>query len=321
MIGATIRLCFLGGLIALTPALHAADAYPVKPIKLLVPFTAGSSSDLIARIVAENMALDLKQPVIVENRPVAGGAIASAVVAKGAADGYTILVHSGSFVLSPYIYKSLPYDSKDLTNVGALGALTGVVVATPKKYAALLDLVRAARKAPSAVSFSSAGSGSATHISGVKLGLAAGATLQHIPYRGTPEAMTDVAAGRVDFFVAPINTVIGMIKDGRLDALAVTSSKRSPLLPNVPTVAEAGVPGAEYPYWVGAFVASRTPPALVAQIHEAIARAALSPRARVQLSQKGVDEMQMSQSEFDRFIRAEFTSSGELVKHAAIQPE
>jgi tripartite-type tricarboxylate transporter receptor subunit TctC len=300
----------------------AQEAYPNRPIRMVIAFTAGSSTDLMARIVASQLSINMKQPVIVENRPGAGGAIAASFVAKSPADGYTILAHSGSYVVAPWLYKSLPYDSlRDLTNVAAFGGFPGVVIAPPGKYRDLGQLLDTARKTSGGLNFASAGTGSSTHMSAEKINMLARIGGQHIPFRGTPEAITDVAAGRSDYFVAPVNTALGMIKSGRVDALAVTAKKRNPALPAVPTVAEAGLPGAEYPLWIGAFLASRTPPAIVARIHAEIARATESAAVKQQYAANGIDELPMSQPEFDRFIKDEIVLSGELAKRANLKAE
>jgi tripartite-type tricarboxylate transporter receptor subunit TctC len=305
----------------LAPAI-AQDAYPSRPIRMVIAFTAGSSTDLMARIVANQLSINLKQPVIVENRPGAGGAIAASFVAKAPADGYTLLAHSGSYVVAPWLYKTLPYDSlRDLTNVAAFGGFPGVVITPPGRYRNLGQLLDTARKTSGGLNFASAGMGSSTHMSAEKINMLAKIGGQHIPFRGTPEAITDVAAGRSDYFVAPVNTALGMIKEGRVDALAVTAKTRNPALPTVPTVAETGLPGAEYPLWIGAFVSSRTPPALVARLHAEITRATESAAVKRQYVANGIDEMPMSQPEFDRFIKDEIVLSGELAKRANLHAE
>lgn len=313
----------LGAAVCMTAAcVSAQEAYPSRPIRMVVAFTAGSSTDLMARIVANQMSIKLKQPVIVENRPGAGGAIAAGYVAKAPADGYTVLVHSGSYVIAPWLYKNLPYDSqRDLVSVAAFGGFPGVVLTPAGKYRSLSDLIAVARKANGGLNFASAGTGSSTHMSAEKINMVAKISGQHIPFRGTPEAITDVAAGRSQYFVSPINTAMGMVKEGRVSAVAITSKRRSPLLPNVPTIAEAGLPGADYPLWVGAFVSAKTPPAIVARLHQEIARAIDSTDVKRQYVANGIEDLSMSQATFERFIRDEIVLSGELAKRANLQPE
>lgn len=311
-----------GVLCAVSIPAIAQETYPHRPIRMVVAFTAGSSTDLVARIVASQLSINLKQPVIVENRPGAGGAIAASFVAKAPADGYTILAHSGSYVVAPWLYKTLPYDpARDLTSVAAFGGFSGVVIAPPGRYRDFRQLLDAARGTSGGLNFASAGNGSSTHMSAEKINMLARISGQHIAFRGTPEAMTDVAAGRSDYFVAPVNTALGMVKAGRVDALAVTAKKRSPALPTVPTVAEAGLAGAEYPLWVGAFLPSRTPPAILARVHSEIARATESAAVKQQYAANGIDALPMSQSEFDRFIKNEIVFSGELAKRANLHAE
>ncbi|WP_454754503.1 tripartite tricarboxylate transporter substrate-binding protein [Cupriavidus necator] len=313
----------LGAAVCMTAAcVSAQESYPSRPIRMVVAFTAGSSTDLMARIVANQMSINLKRPVIVENRPGAGGAIAAGYVAKAPADGYTVLAHSGSYVIAPWLYKSLPYDpQRDLISVAAFGGFPGVVLAPAGKYKSLSDLIAVARKTNGGLNFASAGTGSSTHMSAEKINMLAKISGQHIPFRGTPEAITDVAAGRSQYFVSPINTAMGMVKEGRVNAVAITSKRRSPLLPNVPTIAEAGLPGAEYPLWVGAFVSAKTPPAIVARLHQEIARAIDSTDVKRQYAANGIEDLSMPQAKFERFIRDEIVLSGELAKRANVQPE
>lgn len=305
------------------PAIGGAqEAYPSRPIRMVVAFTAGSSTDLMARIVANQMSVNLKQPVIVENRPGAGGAIAAGYVAKAPADGYTVLAHSGSYVIAPWLYKNLPYDpQRDLVSIAALGGFPGVVLVPAGKYPTLSDLLATSRKTSGGLNFASAGTGSSTHMSAEKLNMVAKISGQHIPFRGTPEAITDVAAARSQYFVAPINTAMGMVREGRVNAVAITSRIRSPLLPNVPTIGEAGLPGAEYPLWVGAFAPSKTPPAIVARLHQEIARATQSSEVKKQYAANGIEDLSMTQPKFAQFIRDEIALSGELAKRANLHSE
>lgn len=313
---------FLISTLALAYArIGAAQDFPSRPIKLVNAFTAGSSSDLVARIVATQMAKDIKQPVIVDNRPGAGGAIAAAFVAKAPADGYTVLVHSASFVTAPWIYKKLPYDPKDLIGLASLGALSGVVVAPAGKYKTLARMIEEGRKPGDGLNFASAGFGSSTHMAAEKLNMVAKLNATHVPFVGTPEALTDVAAGRCDYFVAPINTALAMVKAGRVDALAISADKRNPALPNVPTVDEAGAVGSAYPFWTPTLVSARTPPDIVAFLHQSISQAMAHPETLRQLAENGIDPFQMGQKQLDDFIKKEIDFSGELTKRAKILPQ
>ena len=208
----------------------AQAAWPSKPVKLIVPFTAGSITDIMARTVSEAMSKSLGQPVLIENKPGAGGTIGAAQVAKSEPDGYTVLIVSSGHVLNPAIYPSLPYDTlKDLNGVTPIAAVPNVLVVSPERgWKTLGDMLAAARAKPGQMNYASAGTGSATHMNAEKFKLKAGIDVQHVPFKGTPEAMTDVIGGRNDWCFAPLAAALPLIKDGRLQALAVSPAQRSP---------------------------------------------------------------------------------------------
>ena len=234
-------------LLALAPAAFA-QAFPDKPIKFVVPFTAGSGTDIVARTVAEPMSRALGQPIVVENKPGAGGTLGAAQVAKSAPDGYTLLVHSAGHVANPAIYNNLPYDTaKDFVGITPLASLPNVLIVSPAKgWKSPQDMVAQARANPGKLNYGSAGIGSATHMNAEIFRDSAKFDAVHVPFKGTPEAMTETATGRVDFFFAPLSSALPLIKDGRLQALAVGTPQRSPVLPNVPTTVEAGFAKSEY---------------------------------------------------------------------------
>ena len=243
----------------LTAGATAQQAYPTKPIRFVIPFTAGSSTDIMGRTIAERMAQSIGQPIVIENRPGAGGTIAAAAVARAEPDGYTVLVHSGSHAVNPAIYTNLQYDTlRDFTNVAGLGAVPNIIIAPPGRYKTLKDLVAAARAKPNQLNFASAGIGSATHLNAEKFMLVADIDMQHVPFKGTPEAVTEIVGGRLEYYCAPINAALGLIKEGRVAALATSGARRSPLLPEVPTSIEAGFPDSDFSLWVGAFVLAKT---------------------------------------------------------------
>lgn len=301
----------------------AQAAFPNKPVKLVVPFTAGSGTDIIARTVGEAMARALGQPVVVENRPGAGGTIGAAQVARGDADGHTILIHSSGHALNPAIYPNLPYDTlKDLTGVTPLAALPNVLVVSPARgWKSVADLVAAAKARPGQLNFASAGLGSATHMNAEKFRLRAGVDAQHVPFKGTPEAITDVIGGRNDFFFAPLSSALPLIRDGKLQALAVSTAQRSPALPDVPTTVEAGVPGSDYTFWVGMIVPAATPPAMVKRLHEEAAKALASPEVKERLVKLGADPFLMEPAAFNAYIRAEIDSAAQIAKAANLKPQ
>ncbi|MGZ5133352.1 MAG: tripartite tricarboxylate transporter substrate binding protein [Caldimonas sp.] len=298
-----------------------AQSYPTKPIHFVVPFTPGSGTDIIARTVGEVMGRNMGQSIIVDNRPGAGGTIAAGAVAKGEADGYTVLVHSSGHVLNPAIYPNLPYDTlKDLTGVTPLAALPNVMVVSPSRgWKSVADLVAAAKAKPGQLNYGSAGNGSATHMNAEKFKLQAGIDALHIPFKGTPEALNDVMAGRIDWFFAPLSSALPLIRDGKLQALAVSTPMRAPTLPQVPTTVEAGVPGSEYTFWVAMIVSSQTPPALIRRLHDEAIKALASPEVKERLTQLGAEPMPMAPDAFNAYIRAEMDSAAKIAKAAKLQ--
>ncbi|HEX7892402.1 MAG TPA: tripartite tricarboxylate transporter substrate binding protein [Ramlibacter sp.] len=299
----------------------AQGAFPGKPIKMVVPFTAGSVTDIIGRTVAEQMAKGLGQPVIIENKPGAGGTIGAGLVAKSEADGYTILIHSSGHALNPAIYPNLPYDTvKDLTGVTPLAAVPNVMVVSPARgWKSVADVVAAAKAKPGQMNYASAGTGSATHMNAEKFKLRAGIDAQHVPFKGTPEALTDVIGGRNDWFFAPLASSLPLIKDGKLQALAVSSAQRAPALPNVPTTVEAGVPDSDYTLWVGMIVPSATPAPIVKRLHDEAVKAIGSPEVKARLAALGADAFTMEPAAFNTYIKAEMESAAQIAKTANLK--
>jgi tripartite-type tricarboxylate transporter receptor subunit TctC len=309
-----------GTVLAASNVRAQAPTWPTKPVKFVIPFTAGSSTDIMGRTIAERVAASIGQPVVVENRPGAGGTIAATAVAKSDPDGYTVLVHSGSHAVNPAIYTNLQYDTlKDFTNVAGLGAVPNIIIAPPGRYKTLKDLVAAAKAKPNQLNFASAGVGSATHLNAEKFMLVADIDMQHVPFKGTPEAVTEIVGGRLEFYCAPINAALGLIKDGKVAALATSGAKRSPLLPDVPTSIEAGFPDSDFTLWVGAFVPSKTPPAVVQRLHAEIQKAAASPEVKERYLKTGTEAMPQTQAEFDAFVRREIDVSAKIAKRAKMQ--
>jgi tripartite-type tricarboxylate transporter receptor subunit TctC len=306
---------------ALGLSAHAQSDWPKQTVKLVVPFTAGSGTDIIARAVAEKLGPALGQTVIIENKPGAGGTIAANQVAKAPADGYTLLVHSSGHVVNPALYPSLPYDTlKDLSGVTALASLPNIMVVSPSKgYKDVKDLLAKVKAKPDAFNYASAGNGSATHINAEKFRVAAGITATHIPFRGTPEALTETISGRIDWFFAPIVSALPLVKDGKLQALAVGTPKRSDDLPNVPTTVEAGVPGSEYTFWVGMLAPSGTPRAVVDKLNAEVVKILNNKEFKTKLDNIGADPMPMTPAAFDSFIRSETEAVAKLVQAAGIK--
>jgi tripartite-type tricarboxylate transporter receptor subunit TctC len=309
-------------LLAVAPAAFA-QAFPDKPIKFVVPFTAGSGTDIVARTVAEPMSRALGQPIVVENKPGAGGTLGAAQVAKSAPDGYTLLVHSAGHVANPAIYNNLPYDTaKDFIGITPLASLPNVLIVSPAKgWKSPKDLVDNARANPGKLNYGSAGIGSATHMNAEIFRESAKFDAVHVPFKGTPEAMTETATGRVDFFFAPLSSALPLIKDGRLQALAVGTPQRSPILPNVPTTVEAGFPKSEYTFWVAMLAPAGTPKAVVDRLNAEALKALASPEVKEKLAVLGAEPMPMSPSAFDAFLRAETARVAEIVKSAGIKAQ
>jgi tripartite-type tricarboxylate transporter receptor subunit TctC len=308
---------------AFAPALAAAQDYPAKPVKIVVPFTAGSATDILARTVGQKLGEMWNQTVVIENRPGAGGTIGAAVVAKSPPDGTTLMVHSAAQSVNAFIYPSLPYDTlKDFVQVAPLAGQPNVLVVAPSSgYKTLADLIVDAKKRPGQLTFGSAGIGSGTHVNAEKFKLAAGIDVLHIPYKGTPEALTDTMTGRVAYFFSPISAALPLLRDGRLAALAVSSSKRSSLLAGVPTVAEAGLPGFDYNLWVGLFAPSGTPAEVVDKINRSVNHVLVEPDVKERMAALGAEAMTMSPAEFDRFMRAEMDDAAKVVKAAGIKAQ
>ena len=247
-----------------------AQGYPNKPVRLIIAFTPGSSIDIVGRAVAAKLSELWGQPVVAENRAGAGGSIGSAVVVKSAPDGYTLLANSSAHVANPSIYASLPYDTlKDFTNIAPLAGGPNVLFVGPGTgWKTFADFLAAAKANPGKLNFSSAGVGSGTHFNLEKLKLTAGIDVTHVPYKGTPEAIADTIAGRVCCYFAPINAALPHLRGGKAVALAVSSAKRSSLLPEVPTIAESGVPGFDYTLWLALWGPPGMPADLVEKINK-----------------------------------------------------
>ncbi len=318
-----MKMLFTGLLLAGLAGTTLAQGFPSKPIRLIVPFSAGSGTDIAARTVGEFMAKGLGQPVVVENKPGAGGTIAAAQVAKGEADGHTVLVPSSGHAVNPSIYPSLPYDTlKDLSGVTPIVAMPNVLVVSPARgWKTVADLLAAARARPGSLNYASAGVGSATHFNAEKFKLQAGLDAVHVPFKGTPEAIGDIIGGRSDWFFAPLSSALPLIRDGKLQALAVSTPKRSALLPDVPTTVEAGVPGSDYSFWVAFVVPSASPAASVQRLQQEAARALAQPELIEKLAKIGAEPFVMSSADFNAFIRSEVEVAARVAKAANLKAQ
>jgi len=301
----------------------SAQTFPVKPVHITVPFTPGSATDISARAMQQKLSEFWGQPVIIENRPGAGGTIGSGQVARAAPDGYTLLVQASGYAAAPAIYAKLPYDpAKDFTDVTAVaGQATVLVVAPSSGFKTLGELLAAARAKPGTINFASAGSGSGTHLNGEKFKGMAGIDVVHIPYKGTPEALTDTIAGRVTYYFSPIAAALPHIRDGKLVPLAVSTATRTSLLPDAPTVAEAGVPNFNFNLWTGMFAPAGTPPEIVDKIAKDIQRAWADPEVKARLAKIGLEPMPMTPAEFKAFVKAEMDDATRVLQAAGVKPQ
>ncbi len=296
----------------------SAQTYPNKTIKFVVPFTAGSATDIVARTVGEAMGKSMGQTILIENRPGAGGTIAAAQVARSEADGYTLLVHSSGHALNPALYPNPGYDTlKDLTGITTLAAIPNVLVVNPAKgWKTQAELLAAVKAKPATHNYASAGVGSGTHLNAEIFRLQSGIDALHVPYKGTPEAITNVIGGSNDWFFAPLASALPLIKDGKLQALSVSTKNRASTLPQVPTSIEAGLPNSDYTLWVGMIAPSATPPAVIKRLHEEAVKALGSPEIKERMAKLGADTFTQSPDAFNAYIKAEMDVAARIVKAA-----
>jgi tripartite-type tricarboxylate transporter receptor subunit TctC len=314
----------VGSLVAASMAgpAWAAD-WPTKAVRVVVPYAAGSATDLVPRTVFEQVGRQVGQSFIVENRPGGGTTIGSAQVKAAEPDGHTILVHSNAIVTVPAIQLNVPYDPvKDFSGLTPLGNVPLVLVVAPSKGTkSVKELVAQAKAKPGQINYGAAGIGTPPHLAMERFRLAAGFEGQLIPFKGAPEALTEVMTGRVDMYFCPITPALPLIRDGKVLALAVSSSSRAMALPEVPTTIEAGVPDSDLDFWVGAFVPKKTPRDVVAKMQGEIAKAIGSPATKQKLATLGVQEMIMAPDAFDARIAKEADIAKKLAKAANIQPQ
>jgi tripartite-type tricarboxylate transporter receptor subunit TctC len=318
-----IRFLLLGLATSLMSIGLAAQTYPNKPIKFIVPFTAGSATDIVARTVAEAMGKSMGQAIVIENKVGAGGTIATAQVAKADADGYTVLVHSSGHVLNPALYPNLGYDTvKDLTGITTLAAIPNVLVVNPSKgWKTQADLIAAVKAKPGTFNYASAGIGSGTHMNAEIFRLQTGIDALHVPYSGTPPAMTNVIGGANDWFFAPLASALPLIQGGKLQALSVSTRARAGALPNVPTSIEAGVPNSDYTLWVGMIVASGTPVAIQKRLFEEATKALASNDLKERFTKLGADPFPMSSDAFNAYIKTEMDTAARIAKAANLKAQ
>ncbi|MEA2978324.1 MAG: hypothetical protein QOF09_147 [Alphaproteobacteria bacterium] len=301
---------------------RAAD-WPAKSIRVVVPYAAGSATDLVPRTVFEQVGHQVGQSFIIENRPGGGTTVGSAQVKQSDPDGHTILVHSNAIVTVPAIQLNVPYDPvKDFSGLTPLGNVPLVLVIAPSKgIKSVKELVAKAKARPGEINYGAAGIGTPPHLAMERFRLAAGFDGQLVPFKGAPEALTEVMTGRIDIYFCPITPALPLIRDGKVLALAVSSSKRASALPDVPTTIEAGVPESDLDFWVGAFVPKKTPRDVVAKMQSEIVKAIGSPATQGKLAALGVEQMIMAPEDFDARVAKEADIAVKLAKAAKIEPQ
>ncbi|MGH8634320.1 MAG: Bug family tripartite tricarboxylate transporter substrate binding protein [Burkholderiales bacterium] len=313
--GALLFLAF--GLMGSSPA---AD-YPSRPVRIVIPFPPGGTSDILTRIMAEKLSPALRQSVIVDPRPGAGGVIATNIVANSSPDGHTLYMTFVSHAINPYVYEKLPYDTeKDFVPVAMFAVSPNVVVVTPSLAVnSIKDLIALARAKPGTVNFGSAGIGTNSHLSGEMLAYMAGVKMNHVPYKGAPQANADVVSGAIQVHIPSMPVTMPLIQAGRLRAIAVTSAKRSPMLPDVPTVAES-LPGYESLAWYGFVAPKGTPKAIVARLEAEVEKAIKAQDVINAMSKQGAEPTYRKAKEFGEYIKAELKRWGLAVKAAGLKP-
>jgi len=300
----------------------SADNWPSHVIKAVIPFGAGSAADVVPRVVFDRLAAELGQAIVIENRPGAGGTIGTATIVKADPDGYNLLSQSSALSISPAIYPGLSFDiSRDLSSALMIGVSANVmIVPISRPWKTVQDFIADAKARPGAISFGSVGVGSATHISAEKFRLAAGLDTTHVPYRGGAEVIADILGGRLDFYFCPLATALPLIKEGRVRALVISTTKRVNDLPDIPTPAEAGLKNADSMFWLGVFMPAKTPREIIAKFHDTGTKLLNQPAMQAALTKLGVDPFPMTPAEMDAFVAREIAENLEIIKAAGIKP-
>lgn len=299
----------------------SAAGWPDKPIHAVIPFGPGSATDIIPRVVFDKLGALLGQPIIVENKGGAGSTLGAGVVAKADPDGYTILATSSAHTIAPSLYSALSYDpARDFATVGIIGSSPNVLIISPDKgLKTVQDFVAAAKAKPGTFTFASVGVGSAVHMSAERFRMSAGYEAVHVPFKGGAEALTEVLAGRVDYYFCPIATALPLIRDGKLLALAVSSRSRAAQLPDVPTTLESGYKDSDYSFWIGVFAPAATPRDIVDKLNAEMIKAVQSPEVKEKLAALGVVPAALSPAAFDAQVKSEFVNNPAFAKAAGMK--
>lgn len=318
----TVAKWILAGLAACAAPAMSAD-FPTKPVRFIVAFPPGSATDIVGRQYTQKWTELWGQQVIADNRTGAGGSIASTIAAKANADGYTLLMHSSGYAVNPALYAKLPYDpDKDFVDIGLLAIQPNVLVTSPSsRFKSVSDLISSAKSSPGTINIASAGVGSSTHLNLEKFKVATAVNVNHIPYKGSGEVLNDIVGGRVDFYFAPISAMLGHLQAGKVRGLAVSTIKRNALLPDMPTIAESGVPGFDFSIWFGIWAPKGTPQPVVNKIAASIKAAANDPVVNKRLKALGNDVVDMTPAQFAKFVRDETAVSAKVLKAAGVKPQ
>ena len=300
-----------------------AQGYPARPIRMLVPFSAGGNVDIVARVVGAKLAADLRQPFVVENKAGAGGTIGVATLAKSPGDGYTLMMMNQALAYSASLYSDLPYDTlRDLAPIAYVGATPNALVVTnslPVKT--VQEFLAYAGANPGRIAYGSAGIGGATHLAVELLQSLTGTKLTHVPYKGAGPALTDLISGQIQAMLVPMPAVMPYVKGGKLRALATSGASRSPALPGLPTIAEAGVPGYEYTPWYGMFGPGMLPRELTARLNTAVNKALADAGLGEKLAQQGLEVHAMTSGEFSEIVRGDVARWGKIIRELGVRGE
>jgi len=301
----------------------AAQPYPSKPIRMVVPFTPGSASDILARLIAPKLLESWGQQVVVDDRPSAGGTVAGAIVAGATPDGHTLMLTSSGFAGAAALYAKLPYDTlKDFAGITQVASTPLLLVVAPNLgVKSVKELIALAQQKPGQINFGSSGIGSGTHFAGELFKLTARIDVVHVPYRGTPEALTDTMAGRVQFFLSPVLPSMALVKSGRVLALGVTTRDRLAMLPDVPTIAEAALPGFDYDGWYGLVAPARTPRAIINALSREVGRILRLPDVTERIASQGATPRPTTPEEFERFVRDDIVARSKVFKASGAKAE
>ena len=302
-------------------AAHA-ETWPSRMIKATIPFGAGSAADVVPRLLFDRLAIELGQPIVIENRAGAGGTVGSGQVAKADPDGYSILSNSNALTIAPAIFPNLAFDAaRDLASVLMIGSTANVmIVPNARPWKTIQDFIADAKAKPGSISFGSVGIGSAVHISSEKFRLAAGFEATHVPYRGGGEVIADILGGRIDFYFCPLATALPLIQQGQVRALVVSTARRVAELPDVPTPVDIGLKDADSAIWFGVFVPAKTPRDIVEKLHATGTRVLADPATQESLKRIGIEPMPMTPAEMDGLLKREIAANIELIKAAGIKP-